>query len=171
MRRESRNHVSDEKLGHEQVRTLYEEHGHVLLAYAISLLRDRSASEDVLQQVFVKLLQGRVAVSGSPLHYVYRAIRNTALNYRRDHSRETELTSNGNWLVSPPGREETGIALQSALSELPEEQREIVVLRVWGQLTLEEAALALNVSINTAASRYRYALAKLKERLRPLGKE
>lgn len=171
MRRESRNHVSDGKLGHEQVRTLYEEHGHALLAYAISLLRDRSASEDVLQQVFVKLLQGRVAISGPPLHYVYRAVRNTALNHRRNHSRETELTSNGNWLVSPLGKEEIGIALQSALGGLPEEQREIVVLRVWGQLTLEEAALALDVSINTAASRYRYALAKLKERLRPLEKE
>ena len=45
------------------------------------------------------------------------------------------------------------------------------MLRVWGQLTLEEAALAVDVSINTAASRYRYALAKLKARLQPLGKE
>ena len=163
--------MSHGKLGYEQVQTPYEQHGHVLLAYAISLLRDHSASEDVLQQVFVKLLQGRAAINGSPLQYLYRAIRNTALNYRRNHSRETAHTSNGYWLESPPGREEIGIALESALSGLPEEQREIVVLRVWGQLTLEEAALALDVSINTAASRYRYALAKLKERLQPLGKE
>lgn len=163
--------MGTEKLGHEQVQTLYEQHGRVLLAYAVSLLQDRSASEDVLQQVFVKLLQGRAAINGSPLHYLYRAVRNTALNHRRDHSRETELTSNGHWLVSPPGKEDTGIALQAALSELPEEQREIVVLRVWGQMTLEEAALALDVSINTAASRYRYALAKLKVRFQPLAKE
>ena len=44
-----------------RVRTLYEEHGAVLLAYAISLLQDRAASEDVLHQVFMKLLQGPVA--------------------------------------------------------------------------------------------------------------
>ena len=105
--------MSDVKLGHEQVRTLYEQHGHVLLAYAVSLLRDRSASEDVLQQVFVKLLQSRVAISGPPLHYSLSAVRNTALNHRRNHSRETELTSNGNWLVSPPGKEDTGIAPES----------------------------------------------------------
>ena len=163
--------MSDGKLGHEQVQTLYEQHGRVLLAYAISLLQNRCASEDVLQQVFVRLLQGRVSISGQPLHYLYRAIRNAAINYRRNHSRETELPSNGHWLESPPGMEEIGVALQSALGELPEEQREIVVLCVWGQMTLEEAALALNVSINTAASRYRYALAKLKKRLQPLAKE
>lgn len=122
--------MSNGKIGHEQVQTLYEQHGRVLLAYAISPLQDRSGSEDVLQQVFVKLLQGRVVISGSPLHYLYRAIRNTALNYRRSHSREAELPSNGHWLESPPGREETGIALQSALRELPEEQREIVVRRL-----------------------------------------
>ena len=67
--------------------------------------------------------------------------------------------------------EEAGLALQSALAELPDEQREIMILRVWGQLTFEEAAAALDISPNTAASRYRYALAKLKERLRPLDKE
>jgi RNA polymerase sigma factor (sigma-70 family) len=57
----------------------------------------------------------------------------------------------------------TAIALQSALRRLPDEQREIVVLRVWGQLTFEEAAAIIGVSPNTAASRYRYGLAKLKE--------
>jgi RNA polymerase sigma-70 factor (ECF subfamily) len=166
-----RGNVSGGTLGHEQVRALYEVHGRVLLAYAVSLLRDRSASEDVLQQVFVALLRGRVAIDGPPLHYLYRAVRNTALNHRRDHAREVDLPSNGHWLESPPGKEAIGIALQSALAELPEEQREIVVLRVWGQMTLEEAALAVDVSINTAASRYRYALAKLKARLQPLGRE
>jgi RNA polymerase sigma-70 factor (ECF subfamily) len=67
--------------------------------------------------------------------------------------------------------EDTGLALQSALAELPVEQREIMVLRVWGQMTFEEAAATLDISPNTAASRYRYALAKLKERLQPLAKE
>jgi len=57
------------------------------------------------------------------------------------------------------------------LRELPDEQREVIVLRVWGQMTFEEAATALEISPNTAASRYRYGLAKLKERLQPLPKE
>ena len=163
--------MSRTKVDREHVRTLYERHSPVLLAYALSLLHDRAASEDVLHQVFMRLLQGNVAINGPPLHYLYRAIRNTSLNYRREHSRELELAQNGHWLESPPGMEETGLALQSALAELPDEQREIMILHVWGQMTFEEAAAALDISSNTAASRYRYALAKLKERLQPLAKE
>jgi hypothetical protein len=49
--------------------------------------------------------------------------------------------------------------------------REIMILRAWGEMTFEEAAAVLDISPNTAASRYRYALAKLKERLKPLAKE
>ena len=67
--------------------------------------------------------------------------------------------------------EEASLTLQSALAELPDEQREIMILRVWGQMTFEEAAATLDISPNTAASRYRYALAKLKERFQPLAKE
>jgi RNA polymerase sigma-70 factor (ECF subfamily) len=158
-------------LDRQEVRTLYELHGAALLAYAISLLQDRAASEDVLQQVFLKLLGSPIAINGQPLHYLYRAVRNTALNYRRGQSRQAALVSNGHWLESPAGLEEIGLALQSALRELPDEQREIIVLRVWGQMTFDEAAAALGIPANTAASRYRYGLAKLKERLQPLAKE
>ena len=163
--------MSTDKLEREHVRALYERHGPALLAYAVSLLQDPAASEDVVHQVFMKLLQRKPAISGPPLHYLYRAVRNTALNHRRDHTREVELAANGHWLESPPGMEDTGLALQSALAELPAEQREIMILRVWGQMTFEEAAATLDISPNTAASRYRYALAKLKERLQPLAKE
>jgi RNA polymerase sigma-70 factor (ECF subfamily) len=163
--------MSSTKLDREQIRTLYERDGPVLLAYAFSLLQDHTAAKGVLHQVFVKLLQRDVEVDGRPLHYLYRAIRNTALNRRRQDSRECELPSNGRWLESPPGMEEMGLALQSALTDLPDEQREITILRVWGQMTLEEAAAVLDISPNTAASRYRYALSKLKERLKPLSQE
>ena len=54
--------------------------------------------------------------------------------------------------------------LEKALADLPEEQREVVVLRVWGEMTLQAAADVLDVPLNTAASRYRYALDKLRQR-------
>ena len=59
-------------------------------------------------------------------------------------------------------------ALESALAELPPEQREAVHLKAWGGFTFEEIASALGISPNTAASRYRYGLDKLRTRLRPL---
>ena len=158
------------RLSRDDVRTLYEQHGPVLLAYAVSLLGNRPASEDVLHQVFTKLLQRDLPINGQALHYLFRAVRNTAFNYRRDRSREEELPMDGHLLQSPPGMEAIGLALQAELAELPDEQREIILLRVWGQMTFEEAAAALDISPNTAASRYRYALVKLKERLQPLAK-
>lgn len=145
------------------VRRLYEEHGRALLAYASALLRDPSKAEDVLHQVFLKVLGGRVVIAGEPRPYLFRAVRNAALNHIRGQSREVALADHGVWLESPEGSRETSLALQSALKTLPEEQREVVVLHVWGELTFEEAAAVIGISPNTAASRYRYGLAKLKE--------
>jgi RNA polymerase sigma-70 factor (ECF subfamily) len=141
----------------------YDEHGRALLAYACALLRDPSAAEDVLHQVFLNVLRGRSTVSGDPVPYLFRAVRNAALNHIRGHSREVELADGGVWLESPDGSTETAMTLQSALRTLPDEQREVVVLRIWGQLTYEEAAAVIGISPNTAASRYRYGIEKLRE--------
>jgi len=146
-----------------EVRQLYEIHGPALLAYASALLRDPSAGEDVLHQVFLNLLRSRAPAIDDAKAYLFRAVRNAALNHIRGQSREVELADAGIWLESPDGSTETSMALQSALGRLPAEQREIVVLKTWGQLTFEEAAAVVGVSPNTAASRYRYGLEKLKE--------
>jgi RNA polymerase sigma-70 factor, ECF subfamily len=116
----------------------------------------------VLHQVFVKLVEGRVAIAGPPAAYLFRAVRNAALNHIRGQSRDVALDEAVTWLESPGASRETALALQSALQALPLEQREVVVLHVWGQLTFEETAAIVGVSPNTAASRYRYGLAKLK---------
>jgi RNA polymerase sigma-70 factor (ECF subfamily) len=92
---------------------------------------------------------------------LYRAVRNATFNQIRDRSRETELDDL--WLEGPRGTFHTTIELQSALGQLPEEQREVVVLHIWGQLNFEEVGAALEISPNTAASRYRYGLSKLRE--------
>ena len=154
-----------ERLGrvNDDVRGLYETHGRALLAYASALLRNPSAAEDVLHQVFLSLLRGRVSIVGEPVAYLFRAVRNGALNHIRGQARETDLGDAAVWLESPDGSRETSIALQSALRALPAEQREVIVLRIWGQLTFDEAASVIGVSPNTAASRYRYGLAKLRE--------
>ena len=59
-------------------------------------------------------------------------------------------------------------AVAAALEELPSEQRVVVQLKLWGGLTFEQIAVLLGIPLNTAASRYRYGLDKLRERLRPL---
>ena len=59
-------------------------------------------------------------------------------------------------------------SLSAALTELPAEQRAVVHLKLWEGLTFERIAELLDIPPNTAASRYRYGLDKLRERLRPL---
>jgi RNA polymerase sigma-70 factor (ECF subfamily) len=55
--------------------------------------------------------------------------------------------------------------IQSAMARLPEAQREVLVLKIWGELTFDEIARELDIPLNTAASRYRYALAALRQEL------
>ena len=60
---------------------------------------------------------------------------------------------------------ERRLVIEAALANLPEKQREVLVMKVWGGLTFNQIAEALAISIDTAASRYRYALARLHEEL------
>jgi RNA polymerase sigma-70 factor (ECF subfamily) len=62
-------------------------------------------------------------------------------------------------------QDERRAALAAVLLTLPENQREVLVLKIWGGLSFPQIAEALRISANTATSRYRYALAKLREQL------
>lgn len=150
---------------------LYQLYGAGLLAYGCSITVDRGAAEDVLQQLFLKLLAGDVELPETPRPYLYRAMRNGALNARRARARDSEMDPESSWFVAPQGRAEEALTLQAELQELPSEQREAVALHIWGQMTLEEVAEVTGVTLSTAASRYRYGLSKLRERMRPLGTE
>jgi RNA polymerase sigma-70 factor (ECF subfamily) len=162
--------LDSNKLSGAGVRELYERHGPALLAYARSFVGDAGIAEDVVQQVFVKLLQGEAAVPDIPAAYLYRAVRNGALNARRNGLRNAPLEQASLWFVHRGGNQEAALSLQAALGELPEEQREVVMMRIWSGMTLDEIAAATHVSLNTVASRYRYALEKLRQQLKPYQK-
>jgi RNA polymerase sigma-70 factor (ECF subfamily) len=153
--------VKSRRLSREQIQRLYEEHSRGLVAYSCSFVQAYAAAEDVLQQTFEKLLRGEFEIIGSPVPYLYRAVRNASLNYIRDHSRETPLEAG--WLRAVQEADWTPLMLESALQQLPEEQRAVIVLHIWGRMSFEEVATVLGIFPNTAASRYRYGLAKLRE--------
>jgi RNA polymerase sigma-70 factor (ECF subfamily) len=147
------------------VRKLYDQHSRGLLAYACSILSSFACAEDVLHEVFERLLRSDIEIT-SPKTYLYRAVRNASLNAIRNGRREVEL--NDAWLEGPAGTEPAAVELQLALRELPQEQREIIILHLWGGLTFDDVAIALGISRHTAASRYRYGLSKLREQFQPL---
>jgi RNA polymerase sigma-70 factor (ECF subfamily) len=147
----------------ESVKELYQRHGAALAAYGCCCGLDFGTAEDVVQQLFLKLLQsGMPAVS---VGYLYRAVRNASLNYHRDRRREAAMPEEEIGFTHATAGHVEVLELQSALRELPHEQREIVFLRIWSGMTLQEIADMTELSLNTVASRYRYALAKLRERL------
>jgi RNA polymerase sigma-70 factor (ECF subfamily) len=150
----------------ERLQALYDEHAPALLAYARSLALDRGSAEELVQQIFLALLEGR-KLPAEPRPYLFRAVRNTALNRLRASSRQVPIEDDAPWFANDgvPGGSE--LDLQRALVALPPEQREVVMMHLWGGLSFEETGRALDISPNTAASRYRYALSSLRARLRP----
>jgi RNA polymerase sigma factor (sigma-70 family) len=121
-----------------------------------------------VHEVFERLLRSSTEITSSPKAYLYRAVRNASLNSIRDGKRDVEL--NDVWLEAPPGSASAALDLQVALQELPQEQREIIILHLWGGLTFDDAAIALGISRHTAASRYRYGLSKLREQFQTVQK-
>ena len=150
---------------------LYDSYGASLYRYALMLLADRSAAEDAVQQVFASLLKGSAravepAAIQKDAHYLRRAVRNECFSaLRRKSVRDVHGGALLEELAGPDERPEERLALERALRSLPPEQREVVHLHLYEGLTFQEIADAAGESINTVASRYRYALAKLRQTL------
>lgn len=154
---------SKRRFGTSAIHALYQQHGPALLLYARSLI-GRTHAEDAIQQVFMKLLE-RDELPEDPKPYLFRAVHNAALNLVRGEDNHVALNEVENWFETSPTDVAHEITLRASLMDLPVEQREVLVLRIWGGLSFEEVASILNISPNTAASRYRYALRKLRSAL------
>lgn len=143
---------------------LYDRHAAAMFAVARAICGRRADAEDAMQQTFVELYQSRQALARahSLRAYVCRAVRNTALRTRARPAPEALKFDP----VSAPSAE-LDSDLQQALQGLPQEQREVVVLKTQAELSFEELGELLGISPNTAASRYRYALEKLRQTWKP----
>jgi RNA polymerase sigma-70 factor (ECF subfamily) len=146
-----------------EIETLYREHGAALLLFASAISGDRGRAQDAVHQVFLKAIEnGSVSQAINKKAYLFACVRNAVFNEAKLQDRNTPLDIDSAWFT-PPDRDYAGEQnLKRALGELPDDQREVMVLHVWGELTFSEIADLLGVSANTAASRYRYALAKLR---------
>lgn len=142
---------------------LYRQHGAALLLFASAISRDRGRAQDAVHQVFLKAIEnGSVSRAINKKAYLFACVRNAVHNEAKIQDRTMPLGVETPWF-SPPDRDYTGERnLRRALGQLPNDQREVIVLHVWGELTFSEIGALLGLSSNTAASRYRYALAKLR---------
>ncbi len=145
---------------------LFEAHAAGLILYGRALGMGHSESEDVVQDVFATLLKMTVPPR-HPAQYLIRSFRNSALNRKRSLWRRIarELESR-EWFELPSEPHPHEATAMAALADLPEEQREVIVLRFWHGMTFDEIGEVTGVSPNTAAGRYRYGVEQIRRRLR-----
>ena len=162
------------------IERLYDEHAQALFAFLLNFTRDVDDTREVLQEVFVKLARqpDLLRTARDERAFLIRLANNAAIDLMRRRStrgRYHELF--GEEKISPfaatADPDETAFReeLSTALGELPADQRAVVHLKLWEGLTFEQIADTLEIPLNTAASRYRYGLDKLRARLRPIYEE
>src|SRR5882724_2298449 len=155
------------------IERLYDEHAQPLFAFLLNFTGDEADTRDLLQEIFVKLARDPELLGGirEERAFLIRLAHNAAIDLirrrgTRDKTRQNfaaEMISSFAPTSDPDEkifREELAVAL----GELPEEQRAVVHLKLWEGLTFEKIAVVLEILPNTAASRYRYGLDKLRAR-------
>ena len=145
---------------------LYRAKASELILYGRALGLSHSEAEDVVQETFLSLMR-RSEPPQLPEHYCVRSFRNRALNYRRSLWRRlTRELESKRWFERDPGETVAERSAMRSLAALPPDQREVIVLKIWHELTFEQIGDLLEVSPNTVAGRYRYGMQKLKARLK-----
>ena len=149
---------------------VYDRYERPLHRVAWTMLRSRQDAEDAVQEVFLGIVRARAALDRveNLRSYLFSALRHAVA--RLAARRKTALLV----MEAPPALlpgdaaqidAELSELLERGLAELPPEQREVLSLKIDGGLTFQEVAAVLKIRPNTAASRYRYALEKLRAHL------
>jgi RNA polymerase sigma-70 factor (ECF subfamily) len=153
------------------VELIWDRYAGDLLALLQAVLGSKHDAEDVLQTVFVRMVRQRRRLAAARClgAYVFQIARHEAARFlKRRRKQRTEFPAEP-WLVAAEtdtaGRENAE-KLPAALARLPAVQREVVVLKMYRDKTFAEIGVLLELSPNTVASRYRYALEKLRALLR-----
>ena len=155
-------------IAHTEGRKWLNEHGRRLLFCARQWTSSQAEAEDVLQDAFVRYWKNQRHLPGNPNALILTSVRRAAIDHGRSRTRRVNRETQAYELEDKvsffePGEGEIQESLEKAVRALPAEQREVVVMKIWGKLTFEEIARQLGISPNTAASRYRYALAALRK--------
>jgi RNA polymerase sigma-70 factor (ECF subfamily) len=147
-----------------------DQHGAALVLFARQWVPNRADAEDVVQEAFIRFWRSRDRVA-EPIAYLYASVKHCALDWHRGRDRQSRREvvvarpEAESLFAGSTEQEERRAAIDAKLRELPESQREVLVLTIWGGLSFPQIAKVLQISVNTAASRYRYALARLREQL------
>jgi RNA polymerase sigma-70 factor, ECF subfamily len=155
----------------------FDAYGPRLLLCARQWTRSLADAEDVVQEAFVRYWRHQRDLPGDPQALLVTSVRRAALDLARREDRRAAREEKADGGLEdrepvfeplPGDGDERRVEIEAALRQLPEEQREVLALKIWQELTFEQIGETLGISPNTAASRYRYALAALRKELKPL---
>lgn len=158
---------------HDHWKRWFELHGPKLLLCAKQWTRSAADAEDVVQEAFVRFWRHQRHLAAEPLALLVTSLRRAAIDWgrresrrvRREHVAAEDGSDTESWFEPLGEGDDRRVAIEAALRRLPAEQREVLVLKIWGELTFAQIADQLAQSPNTVASRYRYALSALREQL------
>lgn len=155
-----------------QLEKLYDTHAAGVFHYLNGIVKSEADAKDLLQEFFIKLSSRELPQVENERAYLLRIAHRMAIDWLRRHaSRERAESAHPQAVFAvqeDPDAGDFGRRVESALHELPPEQRSIAEMRLWHGLTFEQIAQAQQIPLNTAASRFRYALEKLRSLLQPL---
>jgi RNA polymerase sigma-70 factor (ECF subfamily) len=149
----------------EVVEMLFETYGERLYLYSLSLLHKVEDAEEALQNVFLKIARNPPLVSNAKnlKAYLYTAVRNESFDIRKKVAVELPIDKANIFEIDR--NHEDRLSLAKLLDELPHEQREVLFPKIYQQFSFREIGAHLGISMNTAASRYRYAIGNLKGKM------
>lgn len=162
-----------------ELERLYDAYASGAVHYFLSFVKCEADARDLLQDLFVKLSsQGIPPNIENEKAYVWRLAHNLAVDWLRrkqahDRAVDAAAAQPVSWFETGADPDAAHFAqhLQGILLQLPVEQRTVAQMKLWDGLTFYEIAAAQGIPLNTAASRYRYAIDKLRTLLRPLYEE
>jgi RNA polymerase sigma-70 factor (ECF subfamily) len=165
----------------DRLEDIYRDHAPALFHFLIRLTGHEAETKDVLQEIFIRLAKEPRLLDhvAAPRSYLFRMAHRIVIDrHRRDEARQRHeaviLEEKSSARNADPFADDAAWLqkiLGVSLAMLPPEQKAVVVLKVWEEMTFAEIATVLDISANTAASRYRYALDKLRDELRPLHRD
>jgi RNA polymerase sigma-70 factor (ECF subfamily) len=172
--------VTDNTTGRTMWHRVLHQCGDGLFLYARQLCRNDADAADVVQEAFLRVWRkhARNGVTEPDLPALcYAAVRYAVLDRQRQAARrrQREVAAGESLYDQPPmfastlEQAEEQARLETAIRELPAEQREVLTLKIWGELTFQQIATVTDESPNTVASRYRLALAALRQHLGKAG--
>ena len=162
---------------------LIERHKRRISGYIYMMVRDRMVADDIFQETLIKALrfldEGRYTENGKFLSWILRIAHNQVIDHFRQRRQQQHLSATdagydllNNSIFSDPTVEQTMVSaqidkdLRSLVDLLPDQQREVVMLRYFDGMSFKDIAEETGVSINTALGRMRYALINMRKLIR-----